>query len=358
MTTLTRVTGKVFGSDAPNDEIGVFGSAKAGSPQNSKDIATIQSLTAYEKGWGSAVISSDNFPPMEEVTGVLNTLSYQICYLLQEGIPVYDAGTEYSNTSIVKVITGNQVDFYLSQQDGNKGKALTSTSWWRKADIVGSREVGVPQITLDPNFTLPNNCIWLEGQEDDIATPDYPYLYNIYGTDYNTDDTPAGKYWLPDFREKYICGVTIGSETNMGYVDAGLPDLQLTTTQDGAHTHDKGTMRIQGSILTPNNNEPLTNADSVTNSGALALTNRTSDWGGGSTSSGAGYRGITFDTDRDSGNGWTGLTGTSGDHTHSVSSANALVGASNTVKVDGIKVRVYTRYEQETSCNTIIIMTE
>lgn len=142
MTPLTRVTGKLFGGSAPLNEIGQFGSAKAGTLVNTQDVATIQALSAYSNGWGSAVISNRNFPPIEEVTGVLKTLSYQNCYLLQEGIPAYDIGTEYSKTSIVKSITGTQLKFYISLTDGNVGNSLTNTTYWAEAKLNSGRNVG------------------------------------------------------------------------------------------------------------------------------------------------------------------------------------------------------------------------
>lgn len=130
MAKLTRVTGKVFGGNAPLNQIGQFGSALAGTPNNTQDVAEIQALDAYSNGWGSAVISSRNFPPIEEVTGALKTISYQSCYLLQEGIPEYDINTEYSNTSVVKSINGNELIFYISLQNNNIGNPLTNSAYW------------------------------------------------------------------------------------------------------------------------------------------------------------------------------------------------------------------------------------
>lgn len=347
MTTLTRVFAKLFGSDAPLEEIGIFGSAKAGNFQTSKNIATIQSLPAYTEGWGSAVVSSDNFPPMEEVTGVLNTLSYQICYLLQEGISVYNSETEYSNTSIVKVVNGNQVDFYLSQADGNQGNSLSNTTYWRKADIVGTREVGVPQITLNPNLTLPDNCIWLEGQEDDLTNPDFPNLKNIYGTAYNTTETHTGKYSLPDFRNKYICGLNIvngSTSTQMGYVDAGLPSITCSTAPN--HTHGVGSYYIYGVA----NRIGRTSASGTSRGGCLFdSTDKVSSSGFNSSTDSyahsiqirAGVDGTWHNSEQYY--GFYGSSGASGSHSHTITTS--VPTNLNTVKVDGIKVRVYTRYE-------------
>lgn len=141
MATLSRVTGKVFGGNAPLDEIGQFGSAKSGTPLNTQDVATIQALSAYTNGWGSAIMTSRNFPPIEEVTGVLKTISYQNCYLLQEGVPTYDVGTNYSATSIVKVINGTNLSFYVSLVDDNLGNSLSDGTKWAKASFA-DRAIG------------------------------------------------------------------------------------------------------------------------------------------------------------------------------------------------------------------------
>ena len=133
MAKLTRVTGKVFGSNttATIGGIGQFGSAITGTPNLTTDVATIQALPAYLNGWGSAVITSRNYPPLEEVTGVLKTISYQACYVLQEGIPEYDINTEYSNTSIVKSINNGIITLYVSLANNNIGNSLTDTTKWQ-----------------------------------------------------------------------------------------------------------------------------------------------------------------------------------------------------------------------------------
>lgn len=155
MAKLTRITGKVFGSNATATigGIGQFGSAAAGSPNPTTDVATIQALPAYLDGWGSAVITSRNFPPIEEVTGVLKTISYQTCYTLQEGIPVYDIGTNYSDTSIVKVIDGNGLSFYRSLVEDNLGNSLSDTDYWALIPLANVQ----PQLALKANVDL-SNC--------------------------------------------------------------------------------------------------------------------------------------------------------------------------------------------------------
>lgn len=284
MTKLQRVTGKVFGGSAPLNQIGQFGSALAGNPTNTQDVATIQALSAYSNGWGSGVVTSRNFPPIEEVTGVLKTISYQACYLLQEGIPEYDINTEYSNTSIVKSISGNELIFYISLADNNIGNSLTDTNYWTRAVFVGSNPIGAPQLTLNPNATLPDNCIWLEGAA--ISRTTYANLFAIYGTTYGAGDGST-TFNLPDFRNRAIWG----SDT-FGYLSAGLPNHQHWTTLDS------------GWGESPFNYVSL-------------------KWDNGDRIK---YRGQTVGTS------WA-------------SDSNGIYGASNTVQPPAIKVRVYTRYQ-------------
>lgn len=339
MTILTRVTGKVFGSQAPLDEIGVFGSAKAGSGINSDDVATIQGNVAYLQGWGSGIVSAQNFPPMEEVTGVLKTISYQACYALQSGVPIYDANTEYGKGDIVKLSNGVQLEFYIATRDATTDDHTPNinkwgnSSFWQKALIIGEREVGVPQITLNPT-SLPTNCVWLEGQEFPIG--DFPNLHNIYTDTYNDGTESAGNFRLPDFREKYICGVSRGSETTVGYVSAGLP--KITCGGIGDHTHGVGTYHVFGRVNTIGRTS--------TSSGTYRDGLFTEDHYVGSSGfyPNTNSYGTDIILDAYDGTGFSGKSAPSGAHSHTISSP-LINNSLNTVKVDGIKVRVYTRYQ-------------
>lgn len=287
MAKLVRVTGKVFGGSAPLDQIGQFGSAKAGTPNNTQDVAEIQSLQAYSNGWGSAIITSRNFPPIEEVTGVLKTISYQGCYLLQEGIPEYDVNTEYSNTSIVKSVSGNELIFYISLQNNNTGNPLTDTTYWARAVFTGSTPIGAPQITLNFNATLPANCIWLEGAT--VSRTTYSALFGIYGTTYGAGDGST-TFKLPDFRNRAIWGAN-----SAGYLSAGLPNITGTFNNEmGRNPGYSGAFYGGGSVSN----------DSAVNDGESDSQTR-------------------FDASR----------------------SNSIYGASSTVQPPAIKVRVYTRYQ-------------
>lgn len=330
---LTRVTGKVFGGEAPLEEIGQFGSALAGTKLNTQDVATIQALEAYSQGWGSAVITSRNFPPIEEVTGVLKTISYQACYSLQAGVPVYDIATDYGVGDIVKVASGSTLTFYVSQTTPNIGQSLSDTTYWKPATFLGAGAIGAPQFTMNPNAVLPSNCIWLEGAE--VSRVDYNNLFAIYGTTYG-DGNGSTTFNLPDFRNRYICG--IDNDLAFGYVSAGLPNLGLATTSNGAHTHTRGTMDITGTIWGENTSVTGT-WGRVT--GAFYNAGTTNNKSGASMGDDRDNTDISFKASRS----WTGATSSNGAHTHTITSSSNLYGTTSTIKTDGIKVRVYTRYE-------------
>jgi len=333
MATLQRLTGKVFAGKASLTDLGVFGSALSGTPTNPTAVNTdaqIQSDSAYENGWTDAVITTKNFPPIEEVNGVLRTISHQACYLLQAGIPTWDANTAYDLTSIVKVVNGSELILYHPiQLDSNnecKGHAVNETAWWEKVIITGDREIGVPQITLDFSGPLPANCIDLVGQEES-KTGVYSGLYAIYGDTYNQGDEASGNFRFPDFRGRAIYG-----GTSAGWISAGLPELNLQTVSNGYHDHGAS------STSAPNHNH------------SYKLTSSNRDYGDGKPSS---LEQKYFVTSISNSNSTTGNAGSwtpsitvnkNGSHTHTITH-NGIIGSADSVYTKGIKVRVFTRYQ-------------
>lgn len=92
----------------------------------------------------------------------------------------------------------------------------------------------------------------------------------------------------------------------------------------GSHSHTRGTMNITGSItVSASDNEHLTDAESISTSGALSVGNYTTKVARSiDPSSNPGYDSITFN----GANGWSGATTIAANHTHSFSATAASNG--------------------------------
>ncbi len=163
---IPRVTGKIFASNAAEGDIGQFGSALTGTKVPTDDISIIQALPAYEEGWRSAVVSDRNYPTIQEMNGLQKTFSQQINYILQNGMPEWDAGTTYFTDQFCRV--GSM--FYVSLQDNNLGNNPTTTTgfWeiWNPAegtyantDLSNLSETGQQVINSKLNENQVTNCI-------------------------------------------------------------------------------------------------------------------------------------------------------------------------------------------------------
>lgn len=124
MAKLARAFLKLFGRDGGTNNFEQFGSTVAGSAVPTKDIASIQALSAWLNGLQDAVYGSNKAPILEDINALLYVFGYQTVYQLQEGIPEYDATTTYYIGSIVKK-TGTS-ELYKSLTDVNVGNALPS----------------------------------------------------------------------------------------------------------------------------------------------------------------------------------------------------------------------------------------
>ena len=283
MAILTRQPQKVFAGAAAADQLAVFGTMKTGTPVYSSDLATLQS-TAYTEGWDEAILE-DKAPYLEEMNAVQYGLSYQIAYLLQEGIPAYDANTNYSATSLVKVISGNNLLLYRSLSDNNIGHALSETTYWAEVYLNTTNRIGDPVMSLSD--TKPANTVWLEGST--VSRTTYANLFAIYGTTYGSGDGST-TFKLPDFRNRAIWGAS-----SFGYLSAGLPNITGSATGKEWPHYGSGTGAF--TCTTGSNKSAATGSNE-----AIIL---------------------NFNASR----------------------SNSIYGNSTTVQPPAIKVRVYTRYK-------------
>ena len=137
MAKITRATLKQFGSTGTTGYFGKFGSQAAGAPVTTKDVATIQSLTAWLNGFQDALTLNTKAPYLEDMNSLFYVMAYMQAYSLQEGIAEYDAGTTYFIGSIVKK-TGT-TELYSSIVDTNTANALpikvNDTKWKYLGDL-------------------------------------------------------------------------------------------------------------------------------------------------------------------------------------------------------------------------------
>lgn len=101
-----------------------------GSPTFSTDPTVIQSLQAWTQGWSASQFKQVFAPYVEDRNAVDLVNTYQLAYLLQQGIAEWDSGTVYYTNSIVSV--SGQI--FISLQDSNVGNAppnLSSNSYWK-----------------------------------------------------------------------------------------------------------------------------------------------------------------------------------------------------------------------------------
>lgn len=149
-----RKTQYQFGSAAGAEEIAKFGSLAAGAEVYTTDPEVIQDLVQYDQGWMGAAIGMS--PAVEDRNALDYLFAYQLQYLLQAGIPEWDAETEYFTGQVVS--QGDQYGFqYVSLADSNLNHAVTDTNWWRKIN-------GQVTSTKTSSFTLTaadNGCIIL-----------------------------------------------------------------------------------------------------------------------------------------------------------------------------------------------------
>ena len=210
---LTRQTQKVFGSNANANQLAVFGTMKTGTPVYSTNLATLQS-TDYTKGWSEAILN-DKAPYMEEMNAVQYGLSYQIAYLLQEGIGAYDANTNYSDTSIVKTFENGKLYFYHSLSDNNIGHSLDNTTYWEKINISDTRNIGEIVASAIPLtdaglHLLDGSVLSGSGSYSQFVT----YIANLYTADPTANYFTTEADWQTTVTNYGVCGKFVYDSVN------------------------------------------------------------------------------------------------------------------------------------------------
>ena len=191
---------------------------------------------------------------MQDSNALWYMITSQVAYLMQQGMPEYDAETEYPAGALCKDTDAyGGIVIYKALQDmlgDNVGHATSEQAYWTifSADENYAKyEIGLPQPSL--TNTLLRNEIWLDGSVG-TAIPGsdstlvnisaYPLLAAKYGNKYGGNGTTT--FGLPNFTGKSLWGV---SSFGTGYLSATLPNISGQWAV-GTSSTASGAVRISG----------------------------------------------------------------------------------------------------------------
>lgn len=238
---LERKVQKIFGSESTAQQMTAFGTPATGTPEYTKDIDAIQN-EHYEAGWFPAVLNGNIRPYAEDRNAVDYEFSRQIAYILQSGVPEWNAETPYFTNDICRV--GG--DLYKSLTDNNIGNAPNpsgANSAWALLSF-GSDDYMPVGASIEWNSNVLPSGKWHFEDGSYLNIADYPLLYSRIGTTYGGNGTT--NFRLPDSRGRFVLGYTqtgIPPKTGGGYLGATGGTLNHTHTIKG-HFHGMGSISI------------------------------------------------------------------------------------------------------------------
>lgn len=207
----------------------------------------------YEAGWFPETLTGNIRPYAEDMNGVFYVHSYNLAYLLQAGIPEWNADTPYFPDCVVRVgrilyVSRSNIGTIDDVNKGNPPSDGVSNQFW---DVLTLGDAGIPVgASLEWNSnTLPEPSYkWRFENGDTVNSKDYPELWNVighsfgYAPDVVIDGTTYKQFKLPNSTKKVAIGYASG-------------ELSLATTGGQfnhqhvvpAHYHGKGNISISNS---------------------------------------------------------------------------------------------------------------
>lgn len=229
MSKITRAFQKIFGNLGASSNFGQFGSLAVGTPTTTKNTTTIQSLAAFDDGWQEATIGTF-IPAYQDMNSLFYLAYYQICYILQMGIPEYDASTTYYTNSVCQ--SGGQI--YTSLVDTNVGNTPASSPTQWQSGLPGAESVGV--VKQYAGVVAPGGYLICDGAAINRTT--YANLFAVIGTTYGIGDGST-TFNIPDLRTRVAVGYKSGDSTFGALGNSGGSKTN-SHTHNFAHIHQIG----------------------------------------------------------------------------------------------------------------------
>ncbi len=161
MPKIDRKHQRIFGESGPVNQFGQIGSQAADSARNTKDLTEIQSLEEYREGFYaiSQGLGSTHAPYAPELNSLHFMHTRQMAYLMQAGVPEWDANTEYFadrsfvqwNGELFTAVTGDGTTPNVGNEPG------AESAHWKKT-IEDALEIGditsqVADVLMPVGFT-------------------------------------------------------------------------------------------------------------------------------------------------------------------------------------------------------------
>lgn len=187
MAKLPRVIQKIFGLTANPGELNVIGSFAAGSPTPTTDPTAMQALANYLEGWFACVLGSGtvNAPTIQDMNSLMFLMTYQLAYLMEQGVPEWDATTTYYVGSIVSD-SGN---LYVSLVNASLNQAVNQQLYWKQ---LGGGQTFIAAATYTALYT--DDVILANAAANNIAVTLPPVNFTPKGKRIVVKNTGAGAF--------------------------------------------------------------------------------------------------------------------------------------------------------------------
>lgn len=230
MAKITRAKHKIFGGSGSSDNFAKFGSLVAAAPVKTKDIATIQSLPAWDDGFQDAIYGANKDLLLEDLNACLLEHSTQVAYILQAGVPEWESTTEYSKGSLVQRTSGSDAtgQVYQSLIDANTGNAppaSASNASWLWVNPPAAILPAAPTINVIPKVSLVASTIGVAGSAS---------LADSHITDDGATVGISLPLKFPDNTTQATTAAPVSSQNDLGPAGAG------TRTSDVVYHNTSG----------------------------------------------------------------------------------------------------------------------